>query len=662
MNKASQFRPGMNPVVFFGSSAIILSITLFALLSPDTANSAFGYAQNLIVSNGGWFYIASVALILICTVYLGFSRFGRIKLGPDHATPDYSNFSWFAMLFSAGMGIGLMFYGVAEPVMHFLNPPNGEGGTIAAAREAMNITFFHWGFHAWAIYAIVALILAVFAFRHNLPLSLRSALYPLIGDRIYGRIGDAVDIFAIVGTLFGVATSLGLGVSQVNAGLSHLVPAIPNTPISQCILILLITGCATLSVVSGLDKGIKLLSNLNLSAAVILLLFVLVCGSTVYLLQALTQNIGQYLSTIVNKTFNLYAYRPEGDGQKWIGGWTLFYWGWWVSWAPFVGMFIARVSRGRTIREFIFGVLMVPTGFTLIWMTVFGNSAIHMIMDQGLTTLGETVSNNVSVALFAFLEHLPLSTITTPLAMLMVVLFFVTSSDSGSMVVDTLACNGSDDNPVWMRIYWASTEGIVAIVLLLAGAQSHSNTGLKALQTMAIASALPFTIVLLFSIYGLFKILSLDLRKQEAQDFNAYQPQANNSKNWRERLQSIMDYPSEDKVKAFITRSVEPVLNDVAEELQGTGGLNAEVTPLEDGGVRLRVHHGEEQDFYYDVNLTELLTPSFEDDTGNTHAGAEVHLREGGQGYDIMGWSRDAIITDVLNHYHKHMHFLHAIR
>ncbi len=313
----------------------------FAVALPQTAQTLFGQVQNWIVGNASWFYVLAVALILITVVFLAVSRYGDIKLGPDHSQPDYSNTTWFAMLFSAGMGIGLMFFGVAEPVMHFVAPPVGEPNTVQAAREAMKLTFFHWGLHAWAIYAIVALILAFFCYRHNLPLTLRSALYPLIGERIHGPIGHAVDIFAILGTVFGVATSLGYGVLQINSGLNHLFDVPVGTAV-QIALIVGVTALATLSVVTGLDKGIRILSELNLGLAVLLLALVLVLGPTVYLLQTFVQNTGSYLSEIVSKTFNLYAYEPT----DWLGGWTLLYWGWWMSWSPFVGMFIARVSRG----------------------------------------------------------------------------------------------------------------------------------------------------------------------------------------------------------------------------------------------------------------------------------------------------------------------------
>lgn len=530
-------RSTLNPPVFYTSAALILALVLFTVLLQEEAQSLFNHVQQWIITNASWFYVLAVALILISVVFLAVSRYGDIKLGPDHSRPDYRNTTWFAMLFSAGMGIGLMFFGVAEPVMHFTTPPVGEPNTVQAAKEAMKLTFFHWGLHAWAIYAIVALILAFFSYRHGLPLTLRSALYPLIGERIYGPIGHAVDIFAIIGTVFGVATSLGYGVLQINSGLHHLF----GWPVNQTVQIALIAatcGLATLSVASGLDRGIRILSELNLSLAVILLLFVLVLGPTVFLLQTYVQNTGAYLSDIVNKTFNLYAYEPT----DWIGGWTLLYWGWWLSWSPFVGLFIARISRGRTIREFVCGVLFVPAGFTLLWMTVFGDTAIHMVLQEGFTQLAEVVNQDSSVALFAFLEHFPLGSVISLVAVLMVVVFFVTSADSGALVVDMLASSGKDHSPLWQRIFWSVLMGVVAIALLLAD-------GLKALQTATIASALPFSIVLLASIWGLFKALHLDATKRgiryQALTFSrpTTRSGASEGDGWQRRLRNIAMFP-----------------------------------------------------------------------------------------------------------------------
>ncbi|SIP93576.1 choline BCCT transporter BetT [Aquipseudomonas alcaligenes] len=648
----------LNRPVFFGSALLILALVLYSVLLPEHAQDQFAWLQRWIIDKASWFYVLTVALILICCVFLAVSRYGDLKLGPDHSQPEYRNTTWFAMLFSAGMGIGLMFFGVAEPLMHFTAPPVGEAGTAQAAREAMKLTFFHWGLHAWAIYTIVALILAFFCFRHDLPLTLRSALYPLIGERIHGPIGHAVDTFAILGTVFGVATSLGYGVLQINSGFHHLFGLPVSTPV-QIGLIAAICALATLSVASGLNKGIRILSELNLALAVFLLLFVLVLGPTVFLLKTFVQNSGAYLSEIVSKTFNLYAYEPT----DWIGGWTLLYWGWWLSWSPFVGLFIARISRGRTIREFICGVLFVPAGFTLLWMTVFGDTAIHLVLKQGLGSLAETVNADSSLALFAFLEQFPLSDLLSLVAVAMVVVFFVTSADSGALVVDMLASGGRTDTPLWQRLFWSILIGVVAIALLLAD-------GLKALQTATIASALPFSIVLLAAIWGLLRALKLDATKRGVrfQALNGSRPLARQHGGWQRRLRNLAMFPRRAHVTRFIDEVVQPACQAVAEELRKQG-LPATVESGADGRVRLAVAHGSETDFSYEVRPRAFAQPSFAlrdtGDDGNEerkYFRAEVHLREGGQDYDVMGWVREAVIDDILDQYEKHMHYLHLVR
>jgi len=652
---ASGSQPTINPPVFFGSAALILALVIGTAVDPSGAGKVFADVQSWIVDTFGWFYLLSVAIFLIFCMFVALSSYGNIKLGPDHSEPDYSYLSWFAMLFSAGMGIGLLFFGVAEPVMHFANPPVGEGGTIQAAREAMTITFFHWGLHAWAIFAVTGLALAYFSFRHGLPLTIRSALYPLIGERIYGPIGHMVDIFAVLGTMFGVATSLGFGVLQVNAGL-HYLTGMPATTTIQVVLIAVITLMATASVVSGLDVGIRRLSEANLLLATLLLIFVLFAGPTLYLMQTLVQNTGAYLSEVVNKTFNLYAYKPTG----WIGGWTLFYWGWWISWSPFVGMFIARVSRGRTIREFILGVLFVPVGFTFLWMTFFGNTAIHFELSHAGAALSEAVANNVPIAIFKLFEQLPLTTLSSSLATLLVVTFFVTSSDSGSLVIDIITSGGTAEPPVWQRIFWALTEGVVAAVLLTAG-------GLKALQTAAITSALPFAVVMLFVCYGLLRGLRMERLRKIAYGLPPSVSLSGERVSWQRRLKSIVSHPRKDSVHKFIESTVVPALNEVAEEI-GKHGLSVEVQH-EDGRVEMIVYYEGEADFIYAVQLHGQRAPSFavpdfdiDKDESHKYYRAEVHLAEGGQHYDIMGYTKEQVIGDVLSQYDKHMHFLHLAR
>ena len=392
----------MNPRVFWGASAIVAIMLAATLLMPGTADSAFKAAQSWTIDTFGWFYIASVAAFLVIVLALGFGPAGKLKLGPDDAEPDFPYVSWLAMLFAAGMGIGLMYFAVAEPIQHYIAPPDVAPGTILAAREAMAITFHHYGVHAWAIYALVGMSLAYFTYRKGLPLTMRSGLSPILGKRINGPLGDAIDVFAVCGTVFGVATSLGFGVSQITAGLSYEY-AVPDTTTVKIGLIVLVMGAATLSVLSGADRGVRRLSELNLIIAVLLMLFVMAVGPTLFLLRALVQNFGLYLDHFVKRTFTLYAYEP----RAWMADWTLFYWAWWIAWSPFVGMFIARISRGRTIREFVIGVLFVPTAFTFLWMTVFGNTAISLDLGVAAGGIARAVQENLSTALFKFLEYLP---------------------------------------------------------------------------------------------------------------------------------------------------------------------------------------------------------------------------------------------------------------
>ncbi|AOW77120.1 choline transporter [Colwellia sp. PAMC 20917] len=643
----------LNKKVFGSASAIIIALLVFTAALPQQAQSLFTLIQTSIIENGSWFYVLTVAFIFFFVIFLGVSRYGDIRLGPDHSTPDYTLVSWLSMLFAAGMGIGLMFFGVAEPLMHYLSPPTAETGTVEAVQEAMKMTFFHWGLHAWAIYAIVALVLAYFSYRHNLPLTLRSALYPLIGDRIYKWPGHLVDIFAVVSTVFGVATSLGLGASQVNAGFGYLF-GIEVSVTNQIIIMFGITSLAVISVATGLDKGIKILSETNMVLAVILLFLIFVLGPTVFLLQAYLQNIGDYLADIVHNTFNLFAYKKT----DWIGGWTIFYWGWWLAWAPFVGLFIARISRGRTIREFIIGVMLIPTVFTLFWMTIFGNSAIDLVYNQGIVELGEMVSKDSSVALFVFLENFPLSSVLSFFSVLMIVIFFVTSCDSGAMVVDMLCSHGKNDTPLWQRVYWAVGIGIVAAILLLAG-------GLNALQTMTIASALPFTIVLLLAIAGLIKSLRVEAFKQDSQLITAIPYSGNeNSDSWQMRLKNVVDFPNKANVSKFVTQTVVPAFDSVAKELQANQ-INVEIS--HDDGLTLIVDHGEAQEFVYRVLARKYSQPDYvieanEAEDEQSYYRAEVHLGEGGQDYDIMGWSKTAVINNIIDQYHKHLHFLHLLR
>lgn len=486
--------------VFFSAAALIVAFSVYGGAFSYDAAIMFANVQNWLITNVGWYYIAVVAGFFAFILYLAFSSVANVKLGPDDSLPEYSYLSWIAMLFSAGVGIGLLFFGVAEPITHFAKPPSGEAASVNAAESAMVYTYFHWGFQAWATYIVVGLSLAYFAFRHGLPLTIRSSLYPIIGDKIYGPIGNTVDVFAVLATMFGVATSLGIGATQVNAGLSYLF-GLPVGPNIQVLLIAAITVMATSSVVTGLDGGIRRISELNMVLAVLLMSFVLLAGPTAALLGAFVQNVGNYLSSLVSLTLEVYAYEPT----EWFGTWTLFYWGWWISWSPFVGMFIARISRGRTVREFILGVLFVPAGFTFLWFSIFGNSALFIELGDSGGEITSAVIADMPTALYVFLERLPLAPLVSMLATVLIVTFFVTSSDSGSLVIDIITSGGNENPPIWQRIFWAVSEGVVASVLLLAG-------GLSALQTAAISSALPFSVIMIFMCVGLSRALMSEVQ------------------------------------------------------------------------------------------------------------------------------------------------------
>lgn len=498
--RTSIFGLELNGPVFFTSTFIIIASIVLTLVFQEQAESYFDTIQTFVANKAGWFFILSVNVYLIFMIYLAFSRFGNLRIGGPKAKPEFKTISWFAMLFSAGMGIGLLFWSISEPVFHFNTPPMAEGGTPEAARQAMNFTFLHWGFHAWAIYALVGLALAYFAYSRGLPLTIRSVFYPFLGDRIYGRIGNIIDIFAVLATLFGLATSLGLGVKQIAAGLEHVF-AIDKGITTQVILIAGITLIATISVVLGVDKGVKVLSEWNMRIAVLLLLLVLVLGPTIFIFKSFVQNTGNYFYSFLQTA----TWTESYTGKDWQNSWTVFYWGWWIAWSPFVGMFIARISKGRTIQEFILGVLIVPSLVTFFWISAFGSSAIQEAL-LGNNAIVDAVNEDVAIALFVFLEEYPIAIVLNLVAVLLIAGFFVTSSDSGSLVIDSLTSGGKIDAPVGQRIFWALTEGTVAAVLLVGG-------GLQALQTASIVTGLPFAFILLFMCYSLYKGLDEDLKK-----------------------------------------------------------------------------------------------------------------------------------------------------
>lgn len=524
------FFTGLHPGMGLASKLMIAAFVIFTILNVDFAGSIYSTLRGWVEAGLSWYYILLLAGLLTFCIILLFTKWGNLRLGADDSRPEFSNFSWFAMLFSAGVGIGVLFFGVSEPVFYFDNSgafgyPNNPHAdmrgntemTIGRAVDAMRVTFFHWGLHGWAGYAIVGLCLAYFGFRKGLPLTMRSSLHPILGDRIYGPLGHAVDLLAVFGTVFGVATSLGLGVSQMAAGLERLF-GISSGILTQIILIAIVSAIATMSTVSGVGKGIRIISELNVRISIVLVLSFLIIGPFVWQMNFFVTAFGDYVWNVIPMGF--WTANEAGE-VSWQGGWTIFYWGWWISWAPFVGMFIARISRGRTIREFMMGVLFIPTVIAFFWLSIFGGNAIWQELNavggpaaEGGAGIIETVRAwNLPAALFGMIDNLgttswigDISWVAWPLSALatfLIFTWFITSSDSGTLVITTMLSMGDENPPKIFRIIWGFGEGVVAAALLLAG-------GLAALQTASIAAAFPISFVLLLMAYSLVKSLRED--------------------------------------------------------------------------------------------------------------------------------------------------------
>lgn len=652
----------MNPPVFYFAASFILLFGLAVISNPQVAGEWLLAAQNWAANTVGWYYMLAMTLYLVFVVVTALSGYGKIKLGADHDEPEFSYLSWAGMLFAAGISITLFFFCVSEPLTHMLQPPVGEAGTAEAGRQAMQLLFLHWGLHGWGVFAFVGMALAYFAYRHNLPLALRSALYPLIGKRINGPIGYAVDGFGIIATVFGLGADMGFGVLHLNSGLDYLF-GIPHTQWVQVILISLMMGAAVVVAIAGVDKGVRVMSDINMVLACALLLFVLFAGPTQHLFNTLIQNLGDYLGALPRKSFDVYAYNDTSD---WLGGWTVFYWAWWIAWAPFVGLFIARISRGRTIREFVFGVLLIPLGFTLAWMSIFGNSAILQVLN-GATALGQSALENPSMSLYLLLETYPWSKVVIAVTVFISFVFFVTSADSGTVVLSTLSArDGSpdEDGPNWLRVFWGAMTALVTSGLLFAGS-------IDSLKSAVVLTSLPFSVILLAMMWGLHKAFYLESQRQIAQ-MHSLAPFATSRRGrggWRHRLSQAVHFPSRDEVYRFMDDVVRPAIAEVT-DVFAEKGLNVitQEDPSHDN-VSLKIGHGEEQPFIYQVQMRGYFTPSFalaglgtQELKNRRYYRAEVHLSEGSQDYDLVGYSKEQIINDILDQYERHLQFLHMVR
>ncbi|WP_353109599.1 choline BCCT transporter BetT [Gordonia sp. (in: high G+C Gram-positive bacteria)] len=652
----------VNKRVFFGASAGVIAIIVWALVDTAGADRVIQAAVTWVADELGWFYIALVVAVLLFVLWAAFSRVGGVKLGPDHSKPAYRLFSWTAMLFAAGIGIDLMFFSVAEPVTQWTAPPTGDGQTLEATRQAVVWTLFHYGIIGWALYALVGMSLGYFAYRYNKPLSLRSALQPIFGDRVDGLLGDSVDIAALLGAIFGLATSLGIGVAQLNVGLDDLF-GIAQSHWAQAGLIAVAVIIAILSAVSGVDKGVKRLSEINVVIAIGLLLFILIAGSTTYLMNGLVQNIGDFASRFPSMALDTFAYQDTGE---WKATWTLFFWAWWIAWAPFVGLFLARISRGRTIRQFVLGTLTVPFAFILIWISVFGNSALEVARRDGdfATTAVETPEK----AFYALLHEYPAAPLLVVIATFTGLLFYITSADSGALVMAHFSSHISDnesDGAKWVRIFWALATGGLTMAMLLIG-------GITTLQNATVIMGLPFAIVVALMMLGLFRALRAEghwvaSRREAMTHALSHRASGGTALNWRQRVERLVHYPDRDDVARFSESVVRPALADVADELVRSG-MSAVVGSAYVEAYDLTSHHldvdlGDGPTFHYQVYPTRHPTPVFgrTPESRDKFFRLEVFTAQGSEGFDVYGLTKAQISSNVLDHYERHHHYIEGV-
>lgn len=496
----------INKTVFFSAIAVIIFTVGFTLIFEEEAEHYFNMAQTFVSAHGGWIYTLSVNIFIVFCLYMAFGKFGKIRIGGQNAKPEFSMWAWFAMLFSAGIGNGLVLFSIADPVRDYLDPPRLAGEAPARiAQEAINFSFLHHGIHGWAIYSVVGLSLAYFTFNRKMPLTLRSVFYPILGNRIHGWMGDLIDIMAVITTLFGLATTIGFGVGQINAGFSHVF-GLPSSLFYQVLIIVGVTLAATLSAFSGIDKGVQMLSKVNVRVASAIFLLVLILGPTTFIFKAYIQNIGSYLVHFIDMS----TWTEALQGTDWQKKRTIMYWGWWISWSPFVGIFIARISKGRTIKEFILCVLILPALVTFLWFSAFGGTTMRDIL-LGDTAMIAAVNDNISTALYVFFDKFPLAMLLKILGVILICSFIITSADSGALVVDSLTSGGKMKTPRYQRVIWAVCIGVIASVLMYGG-------GLNALQTVVTISGLPFAILLVGMCFSLFRGISEDYQKAERKE------------------------------------------------------------------------------------------------------------------------------------------------
>ncbi|MFC2436740.1 MAG: BCCT family transporter [Aggregatibacter sp.] len=656
LSKFMEKQTSFNPLVIGATLFFVVLLVAMILIAPEQTQTLLDAAKSGIFANFSWFYVLAFSVFLGFLVILSVSSLGNIKLGNDEEEPEFGFLSWLAMLFAAGMGVGLMFFGVAEPLTHYLSDITA-GTAEHKQQEALLHTLFHWGIHAWAVYGTIALALAYFGFRYKLPLALRSCFYPLLKERINGKLGDLIDIMALLATLFGIITTLGFGASQLGAGLHQLGWISENSFSLQMVVIAVVMSLATFSAISGVGKGVKILSELNLTLAFCLLIFVLMAGPTLYLLSAFSDNIGTYFSNLVQLSFKTYVYEQEHTG--WFSGWTILYWAWWCSWAPFVGLFIARISKGRTIREFIFGVLVIPSMFGILWFTVFGNTAIWLNDGEAAGTLGQMISSPETL-LFKFLDYLPLSGVTGLVSLVVISLFFITSADSGIYVLNNIASRDKSlAAPRWQAVMWGVLMSVVAIVLMQSG-------GLANLQAMTLLVALPFAMLMLLMCFSLWKGLNAD-KKYFDTKVNPTSIFWTGDK-WKERLEQMMNQTQEKDILRFLKHTVLPAMRELRQELISKYDLSVQINTLleqDEPAVELVIQKDLMRDFMYGVkSIGREVSEQLINDDNLPHIQHSMtyepytYFFDGRVGYDVQYMDQDELIADMLKHYERYLSLL----
>lgn len=667
-SEASASPSPVNWPVFGGTAALIVAFVLFAAIWPSTAETVIFGAMAWVATNFGWYYVLTATIVVVFVLIVAFSTVGRTKMGPDHSLPKYNLFTWAAMLFAAGIGVDLMFFGISGPATNYLTPPDVPAGSDEAARMATIWTIFHYGIPGWAMYALMGMAFGLFAYRYHLPLSIRSALAPIFGRRIHGAVGHVAEIGATIGTIFGISVSLGIGVVFLNFGLSALF-GIPNSMAVQIALMALAVFITILSTVSGVDKGIRRLSELNVVLALILMLWVLFSGQTHHLLNALVQNIGDFFSRFPSMMMNTFAH-TDGAAElgyasdQWMADWTLFFWAWWIAWSPFVSLFLARISRGRTLRQFVVGVLLIPFAFILLWVSIFGNAAMSFFDDEKFLNLAV---NQPESGFFNLLEQYPGAIFTVSLALLTGLFFYVTSADSGSLVMANMTSKPSrtdSDGAPWLRIVWAVITGALTLVMLFID-------GVYTLQAATVMIGLPLSVLVYLVMFSLWKVLRTEKAGLESRQaalpalLTSRVREGGERGSWRQRLHKRMSYADEERARTFVDTVAAPAVEEVAAELTTLGAeVSCHRGAHPDSSVPfvdLVVSFPDAEDFKYQAYPVAYSVPSF---AANLSTVRDVYYRLeifsllGSRGRDIMGFTKEQVITDVLDAYDAHIMYL----